>query len=158
MRQFNETLDLKIERVLAAPPALVWRAWTEPELLKKWFAPRPVQTPVAEIEPVPGGHFRTVMVLPDGTEHDESGCILAAEPGRRIAFTDGLLAGWRPAGGGFMTAVIDMVPEGAGTRYTAWVLHKSPEDREKHEAMGFFDGWGSAIGQLDEVATGLRDG
>jgi len=42
-----------------------------------------------------------------------------------------------------------------GTRYTARCLHKDGEDRKKHEEMGFFDGWGIMIQQMEEVAQFL---
>lgn len=44
---------------------------------------------------------------------------------------------------------------GSGTRYTARCLHKNGEDRKKHEEMGFFDGWGTMIQQMEEVARSL---
>ena len=49
--------DLVLERVLDAPRDLVWRAWTDPELMKIWWAPRPYQTPEIEVELRPGGRF-----------------------------------------------------------------------------------------------------
>jgi integrase len=46
-------------------------------------------------------------------------------------------------------------PNGSGTRYTARCLHKHDADRKKHEDMGFFDGWGTMIQQMQEVAQSL---
>lgn len=45
--------------------------------------------------------------------------------------------------------------EGGATKYTAQVMHKDEEDRRNHEQMGFHDGWGTCIDQLDVVAAGL---
>jgi len=145
-------LDLAIERT---PPALVWRAWTHKEHLETWFAPRPVRTSVDALGVRPGGAFDTTMTLPDGTAMTNRGCFLEIVPERRIAFTDAMTAGWRPAPTPFMTAVIDMAPAGGGTLYRARVLHHSEADRTKHEEMGFEGGWGTAIAQLDETARGL---
>jgi uncharacterized protein YndB with AHSA1/START domain len=47
-----------------------------------------------------------------------------------------------------MTAIISVEPRYQGTRYTALVLHSNPEDRLKHEKMGFQEGWGKALDQL----------
>ena len=49
------------------------------------------------------------------------------------------------------TAVISLEPHGQGTRYTALVIHGDEEARKKHEAMGFHDGWGTALDQLVAV-------
>lgn len=146
-----EELDLTISRVIRATPDRIWRAWTQPELLKQWFAPRPVQVVSAEIDPRPGGTCNIVMRLPDGTEMDNPGCVLLAEPERKLVFTDALGPGFRPTGGGFMTAIILIEPEGDGCRYSARVLHKSAEDRQKHEEMRFAEGWGTCLDQLAEL-------
>ena len=45
----TEKFDLRIERTLDAPRDLVWKAWTDPEHIKRWWAPRPYQTPECEI-------------------------------------------------------------------------------------------------------------
>ena len=44
MQQADPKLDLLLERTVDALPALIWQAWTTPELLKKWFTPVPWQT------------------------------------------------------------------------------------------------------------------
>ncbi|MDN3718728.1 SRPBCC domain-containing protein [Roseibium salinum] len=54
-----------------------------------------------------------------------------------------------------LTAIITLEAEAGGTRYAARVMHKTPEDSRKHEGMGFYDGWGSVIDQLGEVAARL---
>lgn len=150
--------DLILERTLTAPPAAIWRAWTEAPLLVQWFTPAPVRTTAAVIEPHPGGRFHTVMQLPDGKEVSSEGCILAAEAHRRLVFTDALTAGWRPGSQPFMTAIITMEPDGPGTAYRARVLHFDRAARERHEAMGFHDGWGQATDQLDRLAVTLGGG
>jgi uncharacterized protein YndB with AHSA1/START domain len=69
--------DLVLERVLDAPRRLVWEALTTPEHLKKWWAPRPYQTPEVEIDLKPGGIFRMRMTGPDGfdTGTGGAGCV-----------------------------------------------------------------------------------
>ena len=156
--------DLVLERVLDAPRALVWRAWTDPELMKQWWAPRPYQTPEIEIELRPGGRFYTRMTGPDGFDSPGEGCILDVAEGERIVWTSALLGGYRPAAdiqdcGGFpFTAIVTLEDREDGkTRYKAVALHRNAADRETHEKMGFQQGWGTCAEQLGEVARGLKE-
>lgn len=151
-------LDLVISRVIDVPRALVWKAWTEPEHLKKWWAPAPITTPECEMDVRPGGKFRTLMRGPDGAEYPGNGCFLEVVPLERITFTDALEAGFRPAEQSFFTAVITFEDHEGGTRYTARAMHKNDADREKHEKMGFYEGWGTNIKQLAAVAATLKEG
>jgi len=152
----NPELDLVLERVVDVPHELVWRAWTEPEHLVRWFTPAPWQTVACEIDLRPGGRFRTVMRSPDGVDMPANdGCYLEIERHRRLVWTDALLPGYRPAPEPFMTAMILLEPEGTGTRYVAIAMHRDAEARQRHEDMGFADGWGKALDQLVTVAKEL---
>lgn len=149
-------LDLEIARLIAAPRAKVWRAWSEPALLQRWWCPRPWTTEVRAFDFRPGGAFHAFMRGPDGGESDNPGLFLDIAPMERIVWTSMLVAGWRPTEPWLaMTGIFTMADEGAGTRYTARCLHRDDADRRRHEEMGFFDGWGAAIGQLEEVAASL---
>ena len=126
---FNPDLDLILDRQVAASPAAVWRCWTEADLLKQWFCPAPWSVPEAEIDPTPGGIFRTVMAGPGGERVEEpAGCVLEAVPERRIAFTDSLGPGFRPRAGGFMTAVVTFEPHDGGTRYRPPRQRRGPQE------------------------------
>ena len=73
---FNSNLDLTFERIIDVPPHLVWRAWTEPQLIKQWFCPLPWKTVDAEVDVRPGGIFRTTMQSPEGKAFPNTGCYL----------------------------------------------------------------------------------
>ncbi len=88
--------DLVISRVLAAPRAALWRAWTEPELLRQWWCPRPWTTEVRAFELRPGGAFHTFMQGPEGGSSDNPGCFVEIVPQQRLVFTSMLGGGWRP--------------------------------------------------------------
>jgi uncharacterized protein YndB with AHSA1/START domain len=148
-------LDLVLERVVDVRPELVWKAWTEPEHLKRWFTPRPWETIDCEIDLRPGGVFSTTMRSPDGEVMPANpGCCLEVVPQRKLVFTDALGPAYRPKGEGFMTATILLEPAGKGTRYTAIAMHADPDARKRHEDMGFLRGWGTALDQLVELAKG----
>ena len=140
--------ELSLSRIIDAPPQKVYRAWTEPELLKQWFAPAPFTTPVAELDVRPGGANRIVMRSADGTEFPNRGVYLEVVPNERLVFTDAYTEAWQPSGKPFMTVILTFEDEGGRTRYTARVRHWSVEDRETHENMGFHQGWGQCANQL----------
>ncbi|MBS0450875.1 MAG: SRPBCC family protein [Proteobacteria bacterium] len=152
-----DSRDLVITRSLRAPRQALWRAWSEPDLLKQWWCPRPWTTEVRAFDLRPGGAFHTFMQGPDGGTSDNPGSFLEVVPQSRLAFTSMLTAGWRPHKPwmGF-TAIITMEDEGNGSRYTAHVMHPDAETSKEHEKLGFFDGWGTVITQLDELAATLR--
>lgn len=141
-------LDLVLERVVPVPVSRVWRAWTEPELLKKWFCPLPWRTTDCEIDLRPGGIFRTRMEGPAGEVQDGTGCYLQVVPERLLVWTDALLPGYRPSGAAFMTGVLRLEPHADGTRYVAMARHSDEATTAQHRDMGFYDGWGAALDQL----------
>jgi len=149
--------DLVISRIVHAPRATLWRAWTEPDLLKEWWCPKPWTTEVRAFDLRPGGAFHTRMQGPDGGESDNPGCFLEIVPQSRIVFTSTLLGGWRPATPWMaFTAIISMADELSGTRYIAHVMHPDQATRDRHEELGFFQGWSTCIDQLEVFAQQLR--
>ncbi len=156
--------DLVLERVLDAPRELVWKAWTTPEHLKRWWAPKPYETPECEMDLRPGGAFYTRMTGPDGFAEAGTGCFLEVVEGERLVWTSALGEGYRPnvldtegCGAFAFTAIVTFEDAGEGrTRYRAVAMHANQADRDTHEKMGFHDGWGTVADQLGEVAAGLR--
>ncbi len=156
--QLNPKLDLSFTRIVDVPKTLVWRAWTEPELLKQWFCPLPWTTVDSEIDLRPGGIFRSTMRSPEGAEFPNTGCYLEVIPFEKLVWTSALLPGFRPrampqpdspeANGFAFTAAIELAEVGQGTRYTATVMHADEAGCEKHAAMGFEYGWGAALDQM----------
>ncbi|MEY8689735.1 MAG: SRPBCC family protein [Leptothrix sp. (in: b-proteobacteria)] len=148
-----EAHDLVITRLLRAPRAAVWRAWSDPAHLAQWWCPQPWTTEVRGFDLRPGGAFDTLMRGPGGESSDNAGSFLEVIPQQRIVFTSLLRAGWRPATPWMpFTAVITLADEGPGTRYTATVMHPDAATRDKHDQMGFQEGWGICIEQLDALA------
>lgn len=162
----NPKLDLSFERVVDVPRALVWKAWTDPEHLKKWFCPRPWMTTHVEIDLRPGGKFRSTMEGPNGEKHDNTGCYLEVYPNERLTWTASLETGFRPVvrtlneNGdctdiSFTAFVMMEDAPGGGTKYTAVAMHPDEASKKTHEDMGFEHGWGAALQQLvDEIKAG----
>ena len=152
-----ESQDLVISRLVRAPRAKLWKAWTDPNLLKEWWCPKPWTTEVRAFGLRPGGAFHTFMQGPDGGTSDNPGCFLEIVLQERIVWTTMLVEDWRPATPWLgMTAVITMADEAEGTRYIATVMHPDKASRDRHEEMGFFEGWNTCIDQLDAFAQALR--
>lgn len=147
--------ELHIERIIDAPVAAVWRAWTEHTA--EWFCPRPWHAEIVAQDLRAGGRSEMVMRGPGGEENALSGVYLEVTPERLIVSTDAVTADWQPAGP-FMVRIDRFEDLGDGrTRYTAIARHWTAEARDSHAAMGFEAGWNAATDQLVEVARRLAD-
>lgn len=152
----NDKLDLVLTRDITVPRASLFRCWTEPALIKQWFAPKPWTTPHAETDVRAGGACLMVMRGPDGAEFPNAGVYLEVVANERIVTTDAYTRAWEPSAKPFMTLVLTFEELGAGsTRYTARARHWNEADREAHEKMGFHEGWGQCTDQLAALAATL---
>ncbi len=147
--------DLTLTRIIDAPREKVFRAWTEPELLKQWFAPVPWTTPHAEMDLRPGGASLIVMRSPEGNDMPNRGVYLEVVKNQRLVFTDAYSTAWEPADKPFMTVILSFEDQGGKTKYTALVRHWTAADKETHEKMGFHEGWGLCTDQLSALAAKL---
>lgn len=79
---------LRVERTFNAPARAVFDAWTNPEVMRRWWhAGADWETPVAEVDVRVGGGFRVTMRRPDGQQHTATGEYTVVEPPLRLAFT-----------------------------------------------------------------------
>lgn len=155
---FPAERELVLERLFDAPREKVFRAWTEPKLLKQWFAPLPWTTPGAALDVRPGGQSLIVMRDPEGNDHPGHGVYLEVVENEKLVFTDAFTAAWEPSEKPFMLAIItfeDADGDPQRTRYAARVRHWSIEDRGTHEEMGFHAGWGRCADQLAELLKAI---
>lgn len=141
--------ELVLMREIDAPREKIFRAWTDPELLKQWFCPKPWGVSHAELDVRSGGSSVIVMTGPNGEVVDNRGVYLEVVPNEKIVFTDAFKTAWIPSEKPFMTGIVLLEPLGDGkTKYTAMARHWTEEDKKTHEAMGFHEGWGAATDQL----------
>jgi len=147
---------LELVREIDAPRDKIFRAWTEPALLKQWFTPRPWTVSIAEMDVRVGGASYIVMNGPNGEEFPNRGVYLEIVANEKIVFTDAYTSAWVPSAKPFFTGIIALEDIGGGrTRYTATAAHWTAEDKETHEKMGFHEGWGKATDQLAELVARL---
>jgi uncharacterized protein YndB with AHSA1/START domain len=147
--------ELVLTRLIDAPRRALFRCWTEPELLKQWFAPLPYTITHAELDVRPGGTSMITMRSPDGEDMPLPGVYLEVVQDEKLVTTDAYTSAWVPSEKPFMTAIVTFTDEGGKTRYTARARHWSAEDREAHEKMGFHEGWGQCADQLAALAAKL---
>lgn len=77
-----------ITRVFDAPLEKVWRAWTEPALIRQWWGPEHFTSPVAEVDFRVGGKYLFAMRDPDGNDYWSTGEYVEIVPMERIVYTD----------------------------------------------------------------------
>jgi uncharacterized protein YndB with AHSA1/START domain len=148
---------LSITRTINAPRAAVWRCWSEGDLLKQWYCPKPWTVSVAEIDVRAGGRSHIVMNGPDGEVNPIHGQYLAVEEGVSQTFSDAFVGDWMPgAAAPFMVGFVELSDLPDGKTHMVWgARHWSNETLEQHKAMGFEAGWGAAADQLDALASSL---
>jgi uncharacterized protein YndB with AHSA1/START domain len=135
--------ELVITRVFDAPRALVFKVWTEPERLVRWWGPEGFTVPSCEMDLRPGGAFRFLMRSPEGTDHRLQGVYREIVEPERLVFT----WAWVDADGkpGHETLVtVTFAEHGAKTKLTLHqAVFESVESRDSHE-----EGWTECLDRL----------
>ena len=80
--------DLVITRVFDAPREMVWKAWTEPEQLMRWWGPKSFTSPICKIDLRVGGKYLFCMRSPDGQDYYNTGVYQKIDPLNEIVYTD----------------------------------------------------------------------
>lgn len=161
MTTSNETKELTIVREFAAPRELVWKVWTVPHHIEKWWGPRGFSTRVKEVDLSVGGRSVYVMVGPDGTEYPVSGKVIEIIPFEKIVSTDEFGDGEGNEHPGLdlpqgLIVTVTFEDLGEKTLMTLTISHPTVEEREKHEAMGVVAGWNSSFDKMDEYLADLQ--
>ena len=142
----RERPSLSIVRKLDAAPGKVWRAITEPEMLKQWMAPRDdYKIPVVEADLRVGGRYHIVMNAPDGQVHDVSGVYREIVPNKKLVYT----WAWKSTPERESLVTLELRAAGGGTQLT--LKHEQfadAETRDRHE-----QGWTGSVGRLERVLS-----
>lgn len=111
-----------------------------------------------EMDVRPGGMFSIDIVVGDGQEVPNLGCVLDVVPMERLAWTSMLFPGYRPAVFDDIpiTAIMTMKAEGTGTRYVFTALHRSEADLKTNMESGFYQGTEIAIDQFVEHVLAMK--
>lgn len=151
----NATAPLTIRRILDAPCALVFAAWTDPAQVAQWWSPHGFTTQVHELDVRPGGALRIAMQGPDGTLYPFEGVFQEVVPPERLVFTS------RPLVDGAGQPLLELrttvtFAEHAGkTHLTMHAVVVQATPAAAGALAGMAEGWGQSLDKLGEyLATG----
>lgn len=136
----KKSRELVLNRTLDAPRALVFRAWTDPSHLARWFGPEGFTVPECKLDVREGGVWRTCMRSPDGNDYRVRGVYREIVKPERLVFT----WAWEDESGatGHETLVTVTFAERAG-RTMLRVAHRVFETKKARDAHR--QGWASAV-------------
>jgi uncharacterized protein YndB with AHSA1/START domain len=142
--------ELTITRIFDAPRSLVYRAWTDPKHMARWFAPKEFTTPVCELDVRPGGAWKIVMRGPDGSEFPGGGVYREVVPHERLVFTNDA---WDQSGKvlleGFTTVTFE--DDDGSTKLTLHTRAVAMVEGAEMMLQGMEEGWNQTIDKLGEM-------
>lgn len=149
----KETHSVKVTREFSANKDLVWRTWTEQELLDQWWAPKPYASITKSMEFKSGGRRLYKMQGPEGDEHWCFADYSSIDPKDSFSYSDGFCDSEGNKSNfvaGSDWTVNFSESEGITTVFVE-IQHQSLEDLEKVIEMGFKEGFTICIEQLTEL-------
>jgi uncharacterized protein YndB with AHSA1/START domain len=146
--------EIVITREFDAPRHLVYRACTEPDLVKRWWSGRRGEVTSAVNDLRVGGTWRWVMAAQGGIEVAFHGEYRELVPGERIVSTE-VFEPMPDETGSLNTITLEEL-DGNRTKMSVQVLHQRPEHRDAHIGSGMEGGMQEAYDALEEVARSLR--
>lgn len=142
---------LVISRSFAAPRALVFKAWSSADHIKRWFGPEGCEAPEAEVDFRPGGAFAVCMRLPDGQDIWSRGHYGEISPPDRLTFTSSVIFGGDKKF--TVETIVTFADEGVGTRMTVQQAYDIHDQDFRHAIEGASEGWRATLDKLGrEVA------
>lgn len=150
--------QILIEREFDAPRHLVYKAYTTPELVERWWHAKRGETTLVEIDLRTGGKWRYVMVTPAGTEVGFHGEYQEVVPGERLVSTEvyeGLPEGVSEEDAATLNTTI-FTEAGGRTTLTILIQAKSKVSRDAIIESGMEDGLQDAMELLEQVALSIR--
>lgn len=162
---FPSDTDVALVRTFGAPRALVWKAWTDPDMLPRWWGPHGFTACECTIDLRPGGQYRIVAQALDGTRYPVSGVYLDIVEETRLVMTDNaeeMPAFWRAAynrrrdaGAGaappeiILTLTLEDLDDGAGAKMTLSSRFATPADRAAALDMSFEETWRQSFEKME---------
>lgn len=154
----KDTKTIKVKRVFTSPKEHVWAAWTEPELLDQWWAPKPWKSKTKAMDFREGGRRLYAMVGPEGEEHWSFVDYKSITPKKNLKYRDGFCdsegninqdmpqSDWN----------VDFVESDGRTTVNVEIRHEKLSDLETIIEMGFKEGFAATLEELTEVLSAMN--
>ena len=148
-----EARTLTVVSELAAPPEQVWKLWSDPQLLGRWWGPPTWPATFTEHELAPGGRSSYSMTGPQGESTGGWWRFLSVDEPRSLELEDGFAdADGVPSDAMPVTHMrMELEPTGTGTRMTMVSRFATLEQMEQLVGMGMLEGMAAAMGQIDGI-------
>ena len=144
---------LKIIRVFDAPRRVVFKAWTDPEQLARWWGPKGFTNPLCEVDARPGGAIRIIMRAPDGASHEMSGVFQEIIEPERLVFTNRAIgSNGEPLLEGLTT--VQFTEQEGKTTMTLDTSAVALLPEANRMLSGMNDGWNQSLERLTMVLRG----
>jgi uncharacterized protein YndB with AHSA1/START domain len=155
------TNEIVLTRTLAAPPDLVFRLWTDPKYVARWWGVKGAKSVVRQMDVRPGGRWRIDMIVPSGTTYPNGGAFLEVVENKRLAYSDEPSCdspAWKGEPPHPCLHAVDFEPNGEGTLVRLAVRFQSKFDMERMVATGFEGGLAQGLDRLAALIADLATG
>lgn len=156
--------ELKITRIFDAPRTLVWKAWTDPKVLQKWWGPRGVTNPICEWDARAGGKIYIIMLAgkelgpAEGMKWPMKGTFKEVIPQSRLVWMGGALDDVDRASDTFIEQEVTVNFEDLGDK-TRMNIHltitKAKGPKAPAALQGMTMGWNQQIDKLGEILENM---
>jgi uncharacterized protein YndB with AHSA1/START domain len=145
--------EVTLTRIFDAPRGVVWKAWTDPVLLAKWWGPKTFTNPVCDFDARPGGKIHIDMRAPNGTVYPMTGTVLEVIDGERLVF---MSVAEDHDGNALIEGHTVVTFEDLGTKTKITIHARAAATMPIAEEMlkGMEAGWTQSLEKLDALVSG----
>ena len=152
--------ELTLKRTFYAPRELVFKAWTDPSLITRWWGPAGFTTPISEIDPRKSGTLYIVMHGPSGSEYDVDmpikGVYQEFDPPRRLSFTNEAMFDEKGDPQLSTICTVTLTELGEKTEMTLHIVLVKASPAAIAAWAGAEMGWNMSLDKLNDYIAGLH--
>ncbi|MEO8067248.1 MAG: SRPBCC domain-containing protein [Flavobacteriales bacterium] len=157
--------EIEFKRVFNATREMVYKAWTDPTHMARWWGPYEFTNPVCEMDARVGGAYRIVMRSPEGKDHPIKGSFLEVFPMEKLVLTMDLtehdaefhsainahMNGAARSGEDVIITTVTFTERDDATALSVRQRFATAAERDAHANMGAPQGWGQSFDKLEEL-------